>query len=222
MSAGERATGGGGRKNDSKFLKDFNESLLHHGRDFTESIRELKERGLINTRDDEGFSPLHHALFHGNTKVLLTLVLSAEADYTIADGEGNTIFHKMAASGFYPKALCAFTEHMTDIMYLQNNQGQTPLDVARAANNGHFLSATASCLKENPLEYFRELANTLEAEVEALRAPEGNMAIIARVFEENTGVSLECAAIAVLGAAIPSAVAYFMGGEGFNPEDGSH
>ncbi|MFC2142699.1 ankyrin repeat domain-containing protein, partial [Acidobacteriota bacterium] len=57
-----------------------------------------KDQELINKKDDQGWSPLHHASFHGHNEVVEFLIVSG-AEINALDNLGNTPLHRASLRG---------------------------------------------------------------------------------------------------------------------------
>lgn len=96
----------------------------------------------IETKDDDGGTPLHWAAGFGEPSVV-TVLLDYGANIEAKDDSGRTPLHRAALFG-EPSVVIVLLDRGANV-YAQNNDGETPLDVA--LRNDH--AAAIQALREH-------------------------------------------------------------------------
>jgi len=118
----------------------------------SQNVAESKIKAWVNSRTDEGFTPIHFASFTGNIE-LIKLLESHGADFAIKNNQGLSVVH-IAAQGDQPVSLAYFRERGMSI-YERDDKGSTPLHWAAflgMENATNFLTSWRCPLDEKDLE----------------------------------------------------------------------
>jgi len=89
-----------------------------------QNVSEAKIRSWVNSKTDEGFTPIHFASFKGNMEIV-KLLESHGADFAIKNNQGLSVIH-IAAQGDQPVSLAYFREKGLSILE-RDDKGSTPL-----------------------------------------------------------------------------------------------
>jgi len=117
-----------------------------------QNIPEAKIRSWVNSKTDEGFTPIHFASFKGNMEII-KLLESHGADFAIKNNQGLSVIH-IAAQGDQPVSLAYFREKGLSIIE-RDEKGSTPLHWAAflgMENSTNFLTSWRCPVNETDLE----------------------------------------------------------------------
>jgi ankyrin repeat protein len=92
-----------------------------------------RNSGLVNARDNDGYTPLHYAVLHGH-RDLVMLLLSRGADVNAQDNKGITPLH-MAVDRVYKDIARSLITSGANVL-ARTKGGKTPLQYA--LERGHF------------------------------------------------------------------------------------
>ncbi len=101
----------------------------------TTKIKDILNRnsGLVNARDNSGYTPLHYAVVHGH-RDLVMLLLSRGADVNAQDERGQTPLH-LAVDRVYKDIARSLISSGANVL-AKTKGGKTPLQ--NALEKGHF------------------------------------------------------------------------------------
>lgn len=116
----------------------------------TRAVKLLLEKKVnLNTRDVLfGNTPLHEAVRGGNDEIA-SLLLENGADPELKNNDGDTALHLYAKRGDQGgnTLLNKFNHKFKNAIYMQNNQGETPLHCAITSDNLYFFTFYVNALK---------------------------------------------------------------------------
>ena len=100
-----------------------------------------------NAPDGDGITPIHYAAEKGHLEILKFLVNFTDSPNTIQDNDGNTPLHDAAKSGHLD--VVKFLVPLWENPNHQNNNGITPIDVARFQKHENIVHFLENYCKKN-------------------------------------------------------------------------
>ena len=110
--------------------------------------------GAIRRGDFYGSTPVHHAIYRGNTRAIARLLKQDRAAFCMADREGNTALH--LAAQYWKDASLAYRlgRECLQSLHVRNKAGLTPSEVAHEFDHFDTRDALRSLMDEERERHF--------------------------------------------------------------------